>query len=96
MQHPISPTPTTISYNFRKSIQKHRLVDVMETRELVIGTKSPIFLFQPEIKGLVVREGFESLPALTEHPNASVEIALEAVPDLFFTNDRVENVLSSS
>jgi hypothetical protein len=84
MQHSIPPTPTTVSYSFQKSIQKHRLADVMETKELVIGTKSPIFLLRSDIKGLVVRKGFESIPALAEHPNASVEIALEVIHDLVF------------
>ena len=58
MQHPIPPTPTMISYSFEDSIQKHGLADVMETRELVIGTEFPIFLLRPYIKGLVIREGF--------------------------------------
>jgi hypothetical protein len=79
MQHPIPPTSTMISYSFEDSIQKYGLVDVMETKELVIGTESPIFLLRPDIKGLVVREGFESIPTLVEHLNASVEIALEVV-----------------
>jgi hypothetical protein len=34
VQHPIPPTPATVSNDFTELIQKHRLADVMETREL--------------------------------------------------------------
>jgi hypothetical protein len=96
MQHPIPPTPTTISYSFEDSIRKQELADVMETRVLMIGTESPVFLLGPLIKCLVVREGFHTIPALAEHANASVKIALQPVPDLVFQKAKVEKVLSSS
>jgi hypothetical protein len=84
MQHPIPSTPTTVSYSFEDSIRKQELADVMETRVLMIGTESPVFLLGPLIKCLVVREGFQTIPALAEHANASVKVALQPVPGLVF------------
>jgi hypothetical protein len=63
---------------------------------LVISPMPQVFLFRLDIISLVVREGFERVPTLVEHPNGGVQISLHAIFTLLFTNNKVENVLSSS
>jgi hypothetical protein len=49
---------------------------------LVISPMPRVLLLCPKIISLVVREGFERVPTLVEHPNGGVQISLHAVSHL--------------